>query len=133
MCSLIQIHDVVAVGMHHWGQRNLPVNGVFRLQAEFNNVADCNAVSINADDKPYTCSRKAYLSRESAKVMQPIIISYGHKVKSLKLEVNTPATIVYYRKGPQHYCTVKIVCQKEYINNIVTMIDGYKFEVSSLD
>ena len=45
MCSLIRIHDVVAVGMHDWGQRRLPVNGIFRRHAEFNNVAVANAVN----------------------------------------------------------------------------------------
>ena len=99
MVGKVLIPNVHAVGMHHYGARQLEVGALYRLIAEEDNAHDKNAIAIHE----YSSQRKrAYLTREWAKRLQPLMF---HTTTAV-IKVNAPSVVVKYEKGPQHDCVV---------------------------
>lgn len=64
---ILVIHNLWAVGMHHWGPKELVVGAGYRLKHEEDNAFDKNATAIF--DGP---NRKAYLQRHDAKIVSSV-------------------------------------------------------------
>jgi len=103
---------VEAVGMHHWGPKQLLLTDMYVLYPEVTNPEDPNAVAVH-ELKP-TRTKRAYLSREWAKIIQPVLV---HTTMAF-LKVCEPAVVLVYEKGPQHNCTAFLKCthfQKQFL------------------
>lgn len=106
MAAVYQIHigNALAVGMHHWGPRQLQVGSVYKLLQENVNTEDHNAVAIH--ELSAESAKRAYLTREWACKIHEAL-SYA---KYAVLRVDEPAVVVNYEKGPQHKCLIVMWC-----------------------
>ena len=121
----ILIPDMSAVGMHHWGDRQLTVGKLYEMRAEPPNPNDTNAVAMYETTYPY--NKRAYLIREAAKIIQPILLKYP-SVVSGRMKVLSPAIVTSYEKGPEHNCTIVFYCseqQKGTIEDILKLSDTH--------
>lgn len=65
-CLILQ--NMWAVGMHHWGPKELEIGMGYILEREPNNPYDPNAVVIKVDGK-----KKAYLKKNNAFVISNVM------------------------------------------------------------
>lgn len=64
------IPNVWAVGMHHWGEKELEIGKGFIPYREIENQKDPNAIAIHVYEK---CRKKGYLKRDNAFVISKIM------------------------------------------------------------
>lgn len=100
------IHNLWAVGMHHWGPRELMVGAGYNLQEDLENSFDPNAVAIF--DGP---NKKAYLKRESAEIVKFL---FNLRLTNQWLLKPKEVPIVCSRRtGPQQRCSIGCIYQDE--------------------
>jgi hypothetical protein len=116
MVHQIVIQHVHAVGMHHWGPRELTVGRLYRLVTEQTNDQDKNAIAVLEYKAPNT--KRAYPTRESAEQLQVTPISTSMAV----LRVEERSYVKSFDKGPQHDCLVMVKCQHCNILNIQQLL-----------
>ena len=116
----IHVPNVLCVGMHHWGRKQLQIGGVYKLLSEISNPEDKYAVALHELVDP--CMKRAYLTREWAFKMQPMLVYAKRDV----VLVNDPAVVAQYGKGPQHNCLPVLWCMesmKGVLQHHLKMID----------
>ena len=96
----VAIEGLFAVGMHHYGPRELRVGCGYKLQSEPSNPYDCNAIAIQEHG-----ITRAYLCRQSASKFIGIMNS-GLITGSVYLKPKFPAEVRSRRIGPQQFCNV---------------------------
>jgi hypothetical protein len=113
---LVSVKNVEAVGMHHWGPKELVLNASYLLYAEKDNTEDCNAVSVH--ELAASRTKRAYLSREWAKIVQPLL-PYSQMAI---LKVREPAIVLIYDKGPQHNCIAHLKCSDAQVTDVKNVL-----------
>ena len=87
----VHVPGMSAVGMHHWGEKKLLLNNIYNICAEPMNPADANAVAIYEAQAPH--HKVAYLSRESAVRIQPILMADPPTIMTAKIKVMSEAQV----------------------------------------
>lgn len=121
------IPNVWAVGMHHWGEKELEVGEGFIPFRETENQKDPNAIAIYKKDK-----KKGYLKRDNAFVLTKIMklnISNVWRIKPKEVPVTRDRRI-----GPQQLCNIG--CRIDDNTDIQPAMDilksfGWIYEVKS--
>ena len=109
-----------AVGMHHYGSRQLPIEVVYKLKHEPNNPHDPNAIAI----VDHESGRKvAYLSRWFAAYVSRIFLS-GLLVGSIFLKAKFPAEVRKRHVGPEQKVALAFRCDEEQIEEIKKLLGG---------
>ena len=106
----VVVHEVWAVGMHHWGSKELSVDSVYKLRAERYNPKDKNAIAIEEQSPPY--KKRAYVIKEMAEKLQPVLTHCPCILKSATLKVESHPVVKCHEKGPQQYCCVYLQAAK---------------------
>ena len=113
-----------AVGMHHWGPKQLSLTQMYMLMTEKSNPEDSNAVAVHEVKIPHT--KRAYLSREWAFKIQSAL---EHAMSAL-LKVREPAVVLIYDEGPQHNCTIIFCCQEHKKYTLQNSLDSRHVQFS---
>ncbi|KAK3108578.1 hypothetical protein FSP39_011121 [Pinctada imbricata] len=119
------IHGVWAVGMHHWGPRELVVGAGYRIERDERNVKDPNAVKVMEGPNV-----KAYLKRNNALVVSRLL-HLGLSSKWL-LKPKETALVRDRRTGPQQLCNIGCKLQSnENLESAKTLLleSGLTFEL----
>ena len=120
------IHNMRAVGMHHWGNYKLIVGGLYSLQWE----PECEYDLGNAMALYRNGVKRAYLIRKDAAIMSHIW-SKDLPVNHVMLCIpQTEAHCVCHDLGPQHECSVKFRCNVDNISRAKQLLDAYKCNYS---
>ena len=100
------IHNLWAVGMHHWGPRELAVGAGYDLIEDALNPFDKNAIAVL--DGP---NKKAYLKRDCAVIVKFL---FGLKItqKWLLKPKESPVNL-NRRVGPQQRCSIGCIVRDD--------------------
>lgn len=111
----VVIRGLYAVGMHHWGPRELQINDVFYLKHEPENNYDCNAVAICCDKEKM--QTKAYLQRKDAFVIANL---FRNKMVCGNFYLKPKAAAEKFRKnsGPMQRCNVGFKSEDNIVDTI---------------
>ena len=115
---LIVVPNAEAVGMHHWGPKQLSLTQMYMLKTEKSNPEDNNAVAVH--EVKISQTKRAYLSREWAIKIQSAL---DHAMSAL-LKVREPAVVLIYDKEPQHNCTIIFRCQEHQKQTLQNYLDS---------
>lgn len=111
-----------AVGMHHWGNRVLPLGTNLFCKWEPDNCKDINAVAIFEDR---SCRRRmGYLRREdSAKIA---LLFKNNIIKSdfCVLKAHQPPNKFNKFKGPMQLCTIEFQCDDRELESVRSIMQG---------
>jgi len=113
------LKNVYAVGMHHWGSKELCIGATYFCAKEESNPWDRNAVAVFGDSglKHKVC----YLRKEDAKNINPI---FGYLKGKSYLQLKTQMGIEKYSKykGPQQNCNIEFECENGDIPKILSFV-----------
>ena len=123
------VRNIMVVGMHHYGRRELELNGTYHVELEPNNKYDPLAVAV------FNGQRKVgNLKRDSARAIGELIRE--NKAKSKYLLRPTDNAETKSRKiGPQQPCAVVFKCEEDDIQalrEIAGKFDGVVTKVMDL-
>lgn len=110
----IAIQGLFAVGMHHYGPRELRVGCGYRLKREPTNTFDKNAIAIQENGVT-----RAYLSRGCASRLSKVL-DCVLPVGSIYLKPKFPAEIRSRR--PQQYCNVGFRVREENVEDVQRLL-----------
>ena len=121
---ILVVPNVWAVGMHHWGARELVVGAGYSIAVDEGNKHDSNAVEV-LDEK----RRKAYLKRENAALIAQLLrMNVSEK---WLLKPKEPAITKSKRKGPEQRCNIGCKISDRHVDNVVKYLKEkqYCFEL----
>ena len=102
--KIVNIFEMRAVGMHHWGAPSLTVGGCYHLEWEPECRHDIgNAMAILEEENN---RRAAYLTRADARIVSRIWAQGINYAGLMACKPVTDKHVVEYTLGPQHECTV---------------------------
>lgn len=120
------IRNLYAVGMHHWGAKELSVGPLYYCHFEKDNPKDPNAVAIFSDKERH--HRVAYFRREDAAFLCDFFkndIIHGHCYLRAKFSVNK-----YTKKtGPMQNCSVGFLCPNDQVENVKSKLSKYEHRI----
>ncbi len=103
----IVLRNIQAVGMHHYGRRELELQGTYRAEMECNNQHDPFAISVHDGSR-----KVGNLKRDAAKFVNEVMQQNKAKSKYFLRPVDVP--IVKNRRiGPQQNCAIAFKCDDE--------------------
>jgi hypothetical protein len=92
------IRNIYAVGMHHWGSREMPIDVLHYCKWEQNNPKDECAVAVFADSG---CKRRvAYFRREDSQCLHNLF-KQNLIEGTCYVKAKHPVTKFSHRKGPE--------------------------------
>ncbi len=116
------IKPVYAVGMSHYGPKELRVGGIFQAKREINNTHDVNAVAL------YDGPRKvAYLKRHSALLIAKLMDQNVNR-SAFFFKASVPAEFINRRLGYTQRCSIGFKCPDSNVEKVETI-----FNTSSVD
>ena len=66
--QMLIVHNIWAVGMHHWGPRELMIGAGYNLIKDENNPHDVNAVCVKDG-----CRTMAYVKRDQSQMLTKLL------------------------------------------------------------
>ena len=115
----ITIRPILAVGMHHYGRRELSVGAIYHLEPEPFNKYDKNAVAI------YDGPRKVgNLKRENAAAIARVMKLNLAKSKFL-LKPIEDSHVKTRKIGTQQLCQITFKAEEESVSSIKTELKSY--------
>ena len=122
---ILVIHNIWAVGMHHWGARELEVGSGYVLELDKHNPKDKNAVQIMEGK----VRRRAYVKRENATVISALLCM--KLADKWLLKPKEPAIVRSHRTGPEQRCNVGCKISTSQIEKATTFLTQkhYFFEI----
>ena len=105
----VQLDNILAVGMHHHGSRELHMGYRYKVWRESDNPVDANACAIVDCDKVV-----AYLDRSSASCLSKIVAEGLLPLKTSKIYIEPiyRAEVKSRKRGPQHTCFMIFVARE---------------------
>lgn len=96
---ILVIHNLLAVGMHHWGPKEFVVGAGYYLKHEEDNSFERNATAIFDGPK-----QKAYIKRHDAQTVSSVfkVISSSNWL----LKPKEILVVLGLRIGPQQRCSI---------------------------
>ena len=120
------ISFVWAVGMRHWGPRELEVGSVLYGKHEYQNPKDPNAIVLCAEKN--FARTMAYLRRSDAVVISQLFkakVIVGHCYFKVKTKVEKFG----HKTGPQQKLNVGFLCQEENIEKMTDILKDSNLHV----
>lgn len=117
----IIIKNVYAVGMHHWGPRQLEIGSIYFLKLEEENPRDHNAVAVFEDRQTRHC--KAYLRRCDALVISKLFrdnLIHG----CFYLKPKSGLDRFSQRTGPAQKCNIGFQTSDENVAHVTQILQN---------
>ena len=122
------IPSLWAVGMHHWGGRQLSVGSGYLIEREMNNIYDKYAVVVK--DPLVT---RAYIMKSQAAVIARLMdMSVSD---TWRLKPKEDGVVLNRRKGTQQRCNIGcVITSKDLLKKATEYLDhfSYTYEVKEL-
>lgn len=119
------IRNVFAVGMHHWGPREMPIGVVHYCKWEEDNPKDQCAIAIFANKE--LTRRVAYIRREDSSKLFKIFRDGFVKDNICYIKAKQPVGSKFSRRtGPMQNISLAFKCNDENVTSVKIITEGYE-------
>lgn len=119
MMKRLVVRNVMVVGMHHYGEKQLSVGSYYRIEIEPNNPYDETAVAVYDGN-----IKVANLKRDCAKALF-CLMQENRATSKYFLKPLENAQVRSRRTGPEQLSVVAFQCPEEFIRELTNKAENY--------